>query len=77
MISFRLMVDVTLRKPYYANCILVTHFKLIFNLLKGEKLPICIPCNKLLTVEHISTNCVDLKGVQSWGFFCCCFVVFL
>ena len=30
MIPFRLMVDVAVRKLYYADCILVTHFKLIF-----------------------------------------------
>ena len=30
MIPLRRIVDVTVRKPYYADCILVTHFKLSF-----------------------------------------------
>jgi len=31
----------------------LTHF------LKDEDPPICIPCNSLLTVEHLLINCID------------------
>ena len=53
-------------------------------LLKGEEPPVCIPCYEVLSVEHIFTDCVDLKGYRNWlGFFVClfvclfCFVLFL
>ena len=62
MIPFCLMVDIAVRKLFYADCILVTLLKKIhFCLLKGEEWLICIPCDKLLTKEHIFTNCVDLQ----------------
>ena len=66
-ISFRPMVNVAVRKVYYADCILVKHFKLMF-ILKAEEPPACIPCNEVLTVEHISINCVDLQEYRNW---CC------
>ena len=34
-------------------------FKIHFYLLKGEELPVCIPCN--ISVEYIFINCVDLQ----------------
>ena len=49
-----------MRKVCYAACILVTHFKLILYLLKGEEPPICIPCDQLCSVEHLLTECVGL-----------------
>jgi len=30
-------------------------------LLMDEDPPVCIPCNSLLTTEHILTNCVDVR----------------
>ena len=60
MTPFRLMVDVDVRKQYYADYILVTLFKLIFYLLKGEEPPVCIPCDRLCSIEHLLTGCVDL-----------------
>ena len=31
-----------------------------FYLLKGEEPPVCIPCDRLCSVEHLLTGCVDL-----------------
>ena len=60
MIPFRLMVDVDMRKQYYADYVLVTLFLTHFYLLKGEELPVCIPCDQLCSIEHLLTGCVDL-----------------
>ena len=29
-------------------------------LLKGEEPPVCIPCDRLCSIEHLLTGCVDL-----------------
>ena len=34
-------------------------FKTHFYLLKGEELPVCIPCDQLCSIEHLLTGCVD------------------
>ena len=31
-----------------------------FYLLKGEEPPVCIPCDRLCSIEHLLTGCVDL-----------------
>ena len=31
-----------------------------FCLLKGEELPICIPCDQLCSAGHLLSECVDL-----------------
>ena len=31
-----------------------------FCLLKGEEPPACIPCDRLCSIEHLLTGCVDL-----------------
>ena len=54
------MVDVDVRKQYYADYILVTLFKTHFYLLKGEEPPVCIPCDQLCFVEHLLSGFVDL-----------------
>ena len=33
-------------------------------LLKDEDPPICIPCNSLLTVEHIPISCIDFNVIR-------------
>jgi len=33
-------------------------------LLKDEDPPICIPCNSLLTVEHILISCIDFDIIR-------------
>ena len=68
------MVGVAVRNVDYADCILVTHFKLF--LLKGEKLHICIPCDKLLTIEHIFTDGVDLQECRNCIFNSCALKLF-
>ena len=30
-------------------------------LLKGEEPPVCIPCDEVMSVEHILASCVDLQ----------------
>ena len=55
----RLMVDVAVKKQYYADYILVTHFELFLYLLKDEEAPVCIPCYGLCTAENRLTKCVD------------------
>ena len=44
-----------------------------FYLLTGEEPPVCIPCDKLLTAEHIFTKLCGFAGVQEllllWFFF--------
>ena len=41
-----------------------------FYLLKGEEQPVCIPCNEVLSGEHIFTKCEDLQEYRDWlGFF--------
>ena len=38
-----------------------SHFFLThFYLLKGEEPPVCIPCDRLCSIEHLLTGCVDL-----------------
>ena len=54
------MVDVDVRKQYYADHILVTLFLTHFYLLKGEKPPVCITCDQLCSIEHLLTGCVDM-----------------
>ena len=54
------MVDVDVRKQYYADCILVTLFETHFYRLKGEEPPVCTPCDRLCSIEHLLTGCVDL-----------------
>ena len=44
---------------------LLTHFYL----LKGEKPPVCIPCDQLCSVEHLLTECVDLIEWRRHFFF--------
>ena len=64
MIPFRLMVDVAMRKLYYADCILVTHFKLILVYWKVKnRLYAFLVMNYLYLLFNIIivTNCVDLQ----------------
>ena len=38
-----------------------SHFFLThFYVLKGEESPVCIPCDRLCSIEHLLTGCVDL-----------------
>ena len=32
--------------------------------LKKEEAPYCIPCQKLYTIKHILTECIDLKLIR-------------
>jgi len=35
-------------------------------LLTDEDPPVCIPCNSLLTVEHILINCIDFDIIRKF-----------
>ena len=45
-------------------------------LLKGEEPPVCIPCDRLCSVEHLLTGCVDLIEWRRFCLFVCLFVCF-
>ena len=45
---------------FNVNYILVTLFKLIFICLQSEEPPVCTPCDRLCSIEHLLTEYVDL-----------------
>jgi len=46
------------------NRLRIGHTYLTLYLLKDEDPPICIPCNSLLTVEHILISCIDFDIIR-------------
>ena len=57
-----------LYKSYYYCILYVRDLLCIYFLLKGEEPPVCIRCDKRLTIEHILLTCSDFIETRESNF---------